>query len=346
MRDVSKPKFEVGTMNYKMLLGLVAATSVSGCYVTDRDYGHGGDVTFTWTFAGQQCAAVPQISSVRISIPGEVIQNDGVFPCLVSNYPGIILQNFAPGSYTYTIQGLNYSSDVLYQATGTFIVDGNVSVQVDLAPLSANSFAYLMWTFPPNSVSQTPNCDQAGVAFVDVVIDGGTPQRASCSAGFSQPGFRTADLPAGRHQIELRGVDSTNFPVYRFVGTLQTYAGSPISASYGLLWNIGGASISWQLVNGGVIQSCDLAGVDTVNVNFRDSSGAFVYGSGDPQPCSGAPILYNGLLPDRYQVILSATSHSGVQYSSSGTNPPTVSVTAGVFVDPNSTPLTVAITAQ
>ena len=331
-------------MNYKMLLSLVAATSISACYVSD--YGHAGDVTFTWTFAGQQCATVPQVGSVRISIPGEVIQNDGVFPCLVSNYPGIILQNFAPGSYAYTIQGLAYSGDVLYQAGGTFVVDGNVSVQVDLASVGANSFAYLMWTFPPNSVSQTPNCDQAGAAFVDIVIDGGTTQRANCSAGFSQLGFRIADLPAGLHQIELRGVDINNFPVYRFVGTLQTYSGSPISASYGLLWNIGGASISWQLVNGGVIQSCDQAGVDTVIVNFRDSSGGLVYGSGDSQPCTGAPILYNGLLPDRYQVVLSATSRSGVRYSSSDTNPPTVSVTAGVFVDANSTPLTVALNAQ
>src|SRR5262249_48462279 len=126
-------------MNYKIVLSLVAATFVSGCYVTDRSYGNAGDVTFTWTLAGQQCAVVPQVSSVRISIPGEVIQNDGVFPCLVSNYPGIILQNFAPGSYTYTIQGLGYSGDVLYQATGTFIVDGNVTVQVDLASVTSSS---------------------------------------------------------------------------------------------------------------------------------------------------------------------------------------------------------------
>src|SRR5262249_16586491 len=229
---------------------------------------------------------------------------------------------------------------------GTFIVDGNVSVQVDLAPVASNSYAYLMWTFPPNSVSRTPNCDQAGVAVVDIIIDGGMRQRANCSAGFFQPGFCISDLPAGRPPIEVGGVDISNFPVYRFVGTLQTYSGSPISASYGLLWNIGGASIAWQLVNGGVIQSCDQAGVDTVIVNFRDSSGALIYGSGDPQPCKGAPILYNGLLPDRYQVVLTATSHSGVRYSSSSSNPPTVTVTAGVFVDSNSTPLTAAITAQ
>jgi len=333
-------------MNHKILLSLLAVTSITGCYVNDRSYSNAGDVTFTWTFAGQQCAAVPQVSSVRISIPGEVIQNDGVFPCLVSNYPGIILLNFAPGSYAYTLQGLGYSGDILYQASGTFIVDGNVSVQADLAPVGTNSFAYLMWTFPPNSVSQTPNCDQAGVAFVDIFIDSGTPQRASCLAGFSQPGFRIADLPAGRHQIELRGVDANNFPVYRLVSTLQTYSTYPISASYGLLWNIGGASISWQLVNGGVIQSCGEAGVDMVVVNFRDSSGALVYGSGDLQHCSLAPILYNGLLPDRYQVVLSATSQSGIRYLSSATNPPTVTVTAGVFVDSNSTPLTVALSAQ
>lgn len=334
-------------MNHRILFSLIALSTVSGCVVTDQG-AYGGDVTFAWTFAGQQCAAVPQVSSVQIIIPGEIIQNNGVFPCLVSNYPGIILQNFAPGDYAYTIEGLSYVGDILYRADGTFTVNGNVSVQVDLLPVgAANSYAYLMWTFPPNGVSQTPNCDQAGIAYVDITIDHGQVQRANCSDGFTQPGFRTSNLPAGLHQIELLGRDVNNFPYYRYTGTLRTNSSSPVFASYGFNWNIGGASIAWQLINGGVIQSCTQANVSTVNVNFRNDAGQLVYQNGDPQPCGGAPILYNALLPGRYQIILSATANGGIPtYLSDPTNPPTVTIVAGVFVDATSTPVTVAMNAQ
>jgi len=341
---------KAGTMNYKILLGLIAVSAVSGCVITDQGR-FGGDVTFSWTFAGQQCAAVPQVSSVRIIIPGEVLQNNGVFPCLVSNYPGIILQNFAPGDYTYTIQGLAYAGDILYQAGGSFTVDGNVSVQVDLPPVGAGtSYAYLMWTFPPNGVSQTPNCaqaGQAGIAYVDIRIDQGAVQRANCSDGFTQPGFRTSYLPAGLHQIELLGLDVNNFPYYRYAGTLQTNSASPVSASYGFNWNVGGASIAWQLINGGFILSCSQANVDRVFVNFRNASGQLVYPSGDPQWCGGAPILYNALFPGTYQIILSATAMGGTPtYRSDPVNPPTVTIVAGAFVDASSTPVTVAMNAQ
>jgi len=338
-------------MNHKILFSLIALTSVSGCAITDQG-AYGGDVTFAWTFGGQQCAAVPQVASVQIIIPGEVIQNNGVFPCLVSNYPGIILQNFAPGDYAYTIEGLSYAGDILYRADGTFTVNGNVSVQVDLLPVgAANSYAYLMWTFPPNAVSQTPNCDQAGsagIAHVDITIDHGPVQRANCSDGFTQPGFRTSNVPAGLHQIELIGRDVNDFPFYRYAGTLQTNNASPVFASYGFNWNIGGVSIAWQLINGGVIQSCTQSNVSFVNVNFRNDAGQLVYPSGDSQQCGGAPILYNVLLPGRYQIILSARSDDPMPttYLSDPTNPPTVTIVAGAFVDATSTPVTVAMNAQ
>src|SRR5712692_300774 len=161
----------------------------------------------------------------------------------------------------------------------------------DLPPVGAGtSYAYLMWTFPPNGVSQTPNCaqaGQAGIAYVDIRIDQGAVQRANCSDGFTQPGFRTSYLPAGLHQIELLGLDVNNFPYYRYAGTLQTNSASPVSASYGFNWNVGGVSIAWQLINGGFILSCSQANVDRVFVNFRNASGQLVYPSSDPQWCGG-----------------------------------------------------------
>jgi hypothetical protein len=333
-------------MNSKLLLPFLLATTLSGCVVANYQDGYYGDVTFTWTFGGLQCSAVPQVASVQITIPGEILQNDGIYPCSTNGYSGITLRDFAPGPYDFTIQGLSYSRTVLYTASGTFNVDGNVQVSIDLAPVgAANSYAYLMWSFPPNSVSQNPTCEQAGATFVDVSIDQAPSQRFNCSAGMVPPGVQTPFLSPGTHQIQLLGVDNTGYPYYRFVGSLTTYTGNPIAASYQLGWSVGGVSIAWQLIDG-FAQTCAQAGVQTVSVNFIDSSGNLVYGAnGDPQLCGNVPIFYNALQPGNYQVFLQASGSAGL-YRSNVQNPPVVTIVAGRFVDGSSTPLTVPMYRQ
>ncbi len=330
-------------MNLKILLPLLAATTLSGCLVVDPGAGpYRGDVGFTWTFAGLGCAAVPQVASVRIRIPGEVLHNDGVFPCSTNGYSGILLLDFAPGPYVFTIDGMDYTGRVLYSAGGSFSVDGSTSVSTDLSPVGGqNSYAYLMWTFPPNSSSQNPTCEQAAADHVDIRIDQGAPERASCSQGFVQPGFQTGLLTPGAHQIELVGMDPSDYPYYRYVGTLQIVSGSPVSASYRFDWNIGGVSVSWQLLNGSMSQTCAQAGVQTISINFQDSSGALIYGTaGDPQPCTGAPILYNALLPGTYRVFVQGAGAGGT-YRSNNQNPPIINIVAGQFVDGTSFPVVV-----
>ncbi len=330
-------------MNPKTLLPFLAATTLSGCLVVDGGPGpYRGDVGFTWTFAGLRCASVPEVASVRIRIPGEALQNDGVFPCSTNGYSGILLLDFAPGPYVFTIEGLDYGGRALYTGSGSFSVDGNIAVSTDLGPVGGqNSYAYLMWTFPPNSSSQNPTCEQAAADHVDIRIDQGSPQRASCSQGFVQPGFQTGLLAPGAHQIELVGLDPSDYPYYRYVGRLQIVSGSPVSASYRFDWNIGGVSVAWQLFNGSVSQTCAQAGVQTVSVNFQDSSGTLIYGTaGDPQPCTGAPILYNALLPGTYRVFVQGAGTGGT-YRSSGQSPPIINVVAGQFVDGTSFPVVV-----
>ncbi|MBI3180867.1 MAG: hypothetical protein HYZ28_01850 [Myxococcales bacterium] len=329
-------------MNARALIAFLAILGMTGCIIVDRGGGgtvppppppKPGDVTFTWSFAGKSCNEVSQVRSVFIDIPGEQLQNNGVYPCLANNYPGIVLHDFNPGTYSFTLEALGYGSERLFVGSGSFTVNGDIRVTVDLTPAGgANSYAYLTWRFPPNSQSSNPNCDQAGVAFVDVSIDGSQPQRFQCATGQSQPGAQTAFLNAGSHSITLWGLGSGGYLYYRFDGTLQTFAGAPVSAEYGLGWAVGGTAVKWQLTNGSYGLTCAQAGIQTMSVNFMDAQGNMVYGTaGDTQACDAAPIVYNYLQAGTYKVFIKGTGTGGT-YLSNAQNPPVLTVQAGVFV--------------
>ncbi len=331
-------------MNVRTLIAFLGVVAGSGCIVHNHDHGGGGggvapparpgDVTFSWSFAGLSCNDVPQVKSVWIDIPGERLQNGGVYPCLANGYPGIVLHDFLPGTYTFTIEGLGYGNERLYVGAGSFRVDGNVRVAIDLTPVGGpSSYAYLTWRFPPNSQSGDPSCDQAGVAWVDVSIDGSDFQRYDCRAGQSNPGVQTPFLKAGTHRIYIEAVTSSGYPLYRYDGSLQTFAGQPVSAEYRLNWGVGGTAVKWQLTNGSVGQTCSQASVQTMSINFMDERGQLVYGSqGDIQACDSAPIVYNYLQPGTYKVFIKGTGPNGVVYLSNASNPPVVVVRAGEFV--------------
>lgn len=331
-------------MNAKTLGAFLVALLVQGCIIVKDGGGGGGgggnppppaqpgDVTFTWSFSGGTCMDVPDVKSVHISIPGEELQNGGYYPCLANNYPGIVLFDFAPGTYSFDIEAVSYSDTVIYIGSGTFTVNGDRRVDIDLTPVGGpNSYAYLTWRFPANSAHQNPTCTQAGVSFVDVSIDGSQYERFNCEQGFTQPGVTTPYLTAGMHNISIVAVNADGYPYYRFDGSLQTFSGNPVGAHYDLGWAVGGAAIGWQLTNNQVAQTCAQAGVTDVYINFRDSQGMWVYpGAGDKHACASAPVLYSYLLPGTYAVAIQASGTNG-NYESNMQNPPTVTVTAGVF---------------
>ncbi len=293
-----------------------------------------GDVTFTWSFVGRGCAENPDIKSVVVTIPGETLQNGGVFPCTANNYPGIVLHDFAAGTYSYTLEAVSYSNKVLFGASGSFTVNGDIRVTADLTPAGGpTSYAYLTWRFPPNSASQDPGCSQAGVTRVEISIDGQTPPGSfACEDGFTMQGVQTPYLTPGTHQIEFLGLSSSGYPYYRYTGTLQTQNGNPVYAEYRLAWNVGGAAIKWQLTDGSIGRDCTSGGVSSMSINFQDASGNWVYGnSGDNQACNAAPVVYNYLLPGTYRVFIRGTGPGGT-YLSNGATPPTLTVRAGEFV--------------
>ncbi|MGQ0507994.1 MAG: hypothetical protein ACT4TC_22040 [Myxococcaceae bacterium] len=330
-------------MNLKTLIALCLglAQLATGCIVVGGGGNGGyssaspGDVTFTWSFVGDTCADHPEIKSIIVDIPGEALQNDGYYPCTANNYPGIVLHNFAGGPYDYNLTAVGYGNETLFTAGGRFVVDGNVRVTVDMMPPgSGSSFAYVAWNFPANSEQNAPNCAQAGVAFVDVSIDGAAATRYNCTAGFGTQGVRTPLLAAGSHTVEMIAVSADEYPYYRFTGGLTTFSNNPIFAEYDLDWAVGGAAIRWHLTDGAVGESCYSSGVNTVYINFKDTNGNWVYGTnGDAQSCDGAPIVYNYLLPGVYRVYVQANGFGGAVYRSNQLNPPTITVNEGDFVD-------------
>jgi hypothetical protein len=318
-------------MNFKRLLPFLAVLPLTGCVVYSGG-NRSGDVTLSWSFAGNTCNQVPHVQSVKVTIPGETLQNNGVYSCLTNNYPGIVLNNFRGGTYSYNLQALDYSGRVAYESSGTFAVNGNTRVDSDLTPPGGGaSYAYLSWTFPANSASNNPTCQSAGVTKVEISIDGAAPIAYACADGQTAQGVVTPYLDPGVHTIDLWARTASNYVYYSLRSNLTTEAARPSAAQYDFVWAVGGTAINWAFQ--GAQSTCAASGVTKVYVNFIDSqTNLAVYPADDMQDCGGAPVLYNYLPPGTYKVRLIGTG-PGVEYRSNLNPATTVTVSAGVFVD-------------
>jgi hypothetical protein len=335
-------------MNAKLSIPFLSALLASGCIINGGHPRNPGDVTFTWSFYGQTCSQVPEVAKVRIAIPGERLQNDGIYPCTSNSYPGIVLHDFRGGEYGYTIEGLSYTDEVLYTASGEFTVDGNARVTVDLTPVGGpSSWAYISWRFPNNPATTTcaqaqpPNTDPAigGIAYVDVEIDGTLSKRFHCAEGSPlAPGFvagiQTPALAPGSHTLKVTALLSSLYPVYTYSGTFVTTAGTPISNEVPLAWAVGGVNVKWTFTQGSTVRSCADVGNPNVYVQFVDvATGYGVYANpGDLQACDATvlgPKHYFFLRPGTYDVVLTgvAGNTNYVMVSS----PPRITIPAGAF---------------
>ncbi|ATB29616.1 hypothetical protein [Melittangium boletus] len=115
-----------------LLSALLSSSLMSGCVYSDAS--DPGDVTFSWSFAGANCAQERRIEQVLVTIPGEALENRGYYPCSINGYDGITLHDFAPGTYDFSLDAIDYDGYYSYRAVGTFTVDGNIVVNVDLTP--------------------------------------------------------------------------------------------------------------------------------------------------------------------------------------------------------------------
>ncbi|MBL8939233.1 MAG: hypothetical protein JNM69_32025 [Archangium sp.] len=91
-----------------------------------------GDIILFWTFAGQGCGSVPQLATMRVTIPGQTLANGGRYPCMSAGTAGVRLLNFAGGSYAVTVEALDSTDVVLRSKTTQVRVDGDVTATLDL----------------------------------------------------------------------------------------------------------------------------------------------------------------------------------------------------------------------
>lgn len=312
-------------MNARLLAAFLCLASAStGCIIIDNDpdpccttnpppTGQGGDVTFLWTLGNDsgRCADYPDVKNVRISIPGETLHNGGIYACNTANVDGITLHDFAPKSYSYTIEAIGYDNRVLFKGAGSFSVNGNVRVNINLTP-GGQSYAYISWYFPPNGVSNNPSCSQAGVTAIKASFDNGEWLNLNCAGGMTGAGVPSPYLQPGNHTVHLIAygwdkADRENVPLYNVLGTFETRAGSPNSVQF-KFFELGGMSLRWQLWDGyaNAYKTCAEAGLTGMTINLRDTvTGELVFGTnGDPQSCTGAPVVYQFLKPGNYEVYI------------------------------------------
>ncbi|HZI11786.1 MAG TPA: hypothetical protein VE153_15490 [Myxococcus sp.] len=279
-------------MNSRLLVAFLALVAAApGCIIHDHDddwddnppvQQFEGDVTFRWTFGGLRCDEDRDIRGVNIIIQGERLANDGRYACQANGFDGIVLHDFVPGTYPFNIEAISYANERLYVASGTFTVNGDVTVEIDLTPVgSPPSFAYVNWLFQATASNPSPSCTQAGVAYVDARVDGGDWARFACVDGQNGDNIRTPYLQPGAHTLDLVGVASDGrTDLYTYTGQFTTRAGAPAAYTVtlrplgGNTGTGGSAAIRWQFASGSSTLGCSQAGV--THVDARINNGAWV----------------------------------------------------------------------
>lgn len=311
-------------------IAIAAVMSASGCICVTGPTGSNGDISFTWTFNGRTCMQTQDITQVVVRIPGQTLQNQGVYSCVNGGTAGIKLLDFRAGTYNFTIDAQNSQGTVVFSNSGKVTVNGDVAVEVDLKSTSnATGTAYIAWTLPAGS-----NVTCQYLASVDMSIDGTTPIANACSAGLYNASVPTlqgvfANLSPGQHTILLDARDAAGLYYYRKQATIQVNAAETTQQVFGLDWLVGTAALRWTFSNGITQLNCAQAGVTVVGVTFRDAQGDLT----QDVPCSlngidgYTPYVYGGT----FQVFLAAYGTAGAVYRSSTTVPSQVTAQAGVF---------------
>jgi len=223
-----------------LTLWLCLLSGLSAC-----DSSRGGSMTVSWTFGGGSCSGAA-VQQIRIAIAGEPLSQD-TFDCL----SGLATFNdFYPGNYVVTVQGLDADQAVTWQGTKSVRLDGDTSVMVDLQPVSQdNAVAYLSWTFAP-ATGQAPQCG-AGQRLDSVAIyvdSAATNLGYACGDGLGTNQVVTPYLAPGDHIVQLVAYNAaenqTAFAQTDPV-TIHFETGRAVSQSLTMNWQVGGLAVAW-----------------------------------------------------------------------------------------------------
>ena len=93
-----------------MMLILVVASA--GCAVDNAP--HEGDITFDWSFAGQDCgpAGVATVGVQVFDVNGNSVTTDSV----ACSAESVTYTDFTTGDYSFTLTGISPGGTVLYEA--------------------------------------------------------------------------------------------------------------------------------------------------------------------------------------------------------------------------------------
>lgn len=315
-------------MNVRFLAAFLCLATMSGCIIHEyddddccnvppRDNRSPGDVTFLWTLHDLRCDDVRDVKGVNIRIPGETLANGGRYDCTTAGVDGITLHDFAPGTYSFTMDAVNYSNQVLYTGSGTFTIDGDARVFIDLMPFGRpQSYGKVSWSFPNND-----SCYQVGATDMVLVIDGDLRNEVKCVDGNGGAATPTPDLAAGDHTIEIFAYSSTKQSLFYKRSTFTSRSNSPVSLEF-TLSPVGTLVLNWSFSKDGgrTTINCADARVSELRMNFQDSSGNWIFGqNGISGPCAPPTGKFETLAPGRYRIDILGTDANGVTYESSDT---------------------------
>ena len=344
-----------------LTLGLALLGGLSACVSHP-----GGAMTVGWTFAGGRCTGAA-VEQVRIAIAGEPLQQD-TFDCR----SGLVtFTDFYPGTYNLTIQGLDYNQAVTWSGTESVRLDRDVSVTIDLQPVSQqNAVYYFSWTLDAatGDPDQIPRCGPGQrMDKVAIFIDDLTQSLGSydCAEGLDGNLVVTPYVAPGQHEVVLLAYDSQE-SVTSFAETdrlsINFVTGQAGSQTVPLHWNVGGLQVGWapyanqSAYDANTPQSCGQAGIADLVLGFHPLQGndqTFALGSS----CNASVVLdnvYAGSMTPYIDACGSGGTPGLCGFTGGGTviyredptlvSPPTAEVQAGVFFQAaNATPFQVFI---
>ncbi len=261
---------------------LLAALMFSGCVIQPSNSpdplpdSDPGDITFYWSFAGRTCSQAREVLRVRISLFRDGVEvrdlpDEGYFKCSPAGVDGITLTNFNPGPYSYRIDALDSANQVIYTANGSFRVNGNVRVDVNLVSVSNLGRMQIYWKFLKDGVEKT--CASAGIASsagvgkVRVYINDEPVQELDCTLNDSsgKPVQAWAwELNPASYQVAIEGVvvAGQQRQVWYYANqTINVIPNQTRNVTFELLPVAAGASFIPKLPG---YSSCATAGVETL----------------------------------------------------------------------------------